>query len=684
VRPAIPAIFDDHEGEVMSVLSNLRLSRKFLVLGAIALLVVAVPTALYLRTATAALSVAEREVEGTKPLMRLLSVVQKVQQHRGLSAGVLGGDLTMEPARLSRRDETRKAVEGLPLLTGQEDAALEGEWTHTKQSWQNLERDVGARALSAADSYRRHTALVAQMLLLVEGVADHYGLTLDPEHDSYWMVTAITSALPGLAEALGQARARGTAALVQGVAPEDRMQLASASDLAARNLQVLRRALERSSRSNAALKTAFGSLPEEAGKATEDALAVLDRGILRAEASTMPAQDYNASFTRSIDAQFKLSDQATQLLQALLEARVRQLYVTELVTLALVVGLGVLATWVAVLIARSVTRPLEQSVAAASAIAEGDLTRTIPAGGGDEAGELLRALARMQDALRRVVERVSHGAESVSTASNQIAVGNCDLSARTEQQASSLEQTAASMDQLSATVKQNAEASRQANQLAAGASAVAEKGGVVTSRVVATMESIHASSIRISEIIGVIDGIAFQTNILALNAAVEAARAGDEGRGFAVVAGEVRSLAKRSADAAKEVKTLINASVEQVEEGRQLVTEAGGTMSEIVHSVKRVADIISEIDGATTEQSAGLGQINQAIGQLDTVTQQNAALVEESAAAAESLTNQAERLLQAVSVFRLDREGCAERLARGRERTQSDVRPATISLRNAA
>jgi len=319
-------------------------------------------------------------------------------------------------------------------------------------------------------------------------------------------------------------------------------------------------------------------------------------------------------------------------------------------------SLGALAVGAALAWAmtRSITQPLAGAVATAEAIATGDLSRSLPSAGKDEIGELLRALGGMQGHLRETVAGIRASTDSIGTASNEIATGNQDLSARTEQTASNLQQTASSMEQLTGTVKQTADSARTANQLASSASESAAKGGAVVAQVVSTMDEINASSKKIVDIIGVIDGIAFQTNILALNAAVEAARAGEQGRGFAVVASEVRSLAQRSANAAKEIKTLIGASVEKVDSGAKLVQDAGGAMSEIVASVRRVSDIIGEITAAAAEQSDGIGQVNTAVTNLDQMTQQNAALVEESAAAAESLREQAQQLIAAVSSFKLD------------------------------
>ncbi len=359
------------------------------------------------------------------------------------------------------------------------------------------------------------------------------------------------------------------------------------------------------------------------------------------------AQAYQQAVRGLVDAQRAQLDAQVKTTEALRNRASLILVIGSLASLAI----GVALAWT---LSRSITGPLQQAERMAQSIAEMDLTGQSQSGySDDETGHLLRALDGMRSALRSSMQEVRGVVDGISTASSQIATGNQDLSARTEQTASSLEETASSMEELTSTVRQSADSAAQANQLAHSAAAVAQRGGRVVSQVVSTMNEINASSKKISDIIGVIDGIAFQTNILALNAAVEAARAGEQGRGFAVVASEVRSLAQRSAEAAKEIKTLIGASVDRVESGSRLVQDAGSTMGEIVASVQRVSDIIGEISSAASEQSNGIGQVNIAVTQLDQMTQQNAALVEESTAAAESLKDQAQRLASVVSAYRL-------------------------------
>jgi methyl-accepting chemotaxis protein len=396
------------------------------------------------------------------------------------------------------------------------------------------------------------------------------------------------------------------------------------------------------------LQTRFEQQAREAvGHRAAGRVAEADQAEARVEAAAVATERAITAFTESVSTVIAANVKAA-------EGRAATSTVMLVVLTLLAVGA---ASGLALVFSRRMLAAVHDAVAVAGAIRDGNLTHPVPQRGSDELGQLLQTMAAMQRQLTNVVGSVRGNAESVATASSQIAQGNTDLSRRTEQQASTLQQTAATMEQLGTTVRHNADSARQADQLARSASTVAQKGGEVVAEVVGTMKGIHDASRRIADIIGTIDGIAFQTNILALNAAVEAARAGEQGRGFAVVAGEVRTLAQRSAEAAREIKSLITDSVERVEQGNMLVERAGGTMNEAVEAIRRVSDIVSEISSATNEQAQGIGQVGDAVSQMDQVTQQNAALVEESAAAAESLRGQAQQLVQAVSAFRLQPGG---------------------------
>ncbi|WP_348694994.1 methyl-accepting chemotaxis protein [Duganella fentianensis] len=382
-------------------------------------------------------------------------------------------------------------------------------------------------------------------------------------------------------------------------------------------------------------------------------LVALSREDKNAEAAALLRGESNKLFRSAfeqLDALVKINDEGSTASDKAADATYDSSRNTIIGVLALLV---VVSMALAMYVARIVATPLEEAVGIAGRVAEGDLSNVIVASTRDETGQLMDSLRAMNDSLLKVVGEVRNGTDAIATASAEIASGNMDLSRRTEGQASSLEETASAMEELTSTVQQNADNARQANQLAQSASGIAADGGKVVDEVIATMDSISASSRKIVDIISVIDGIAFQTNILALNAAVEAARAGEQGRGFAVVATEVRNLAQRSAAAAKEIKELIDDSVVQVASGTALVQKAGATMTEVVSSVRRVSDVVAEISAATGEQSTGIGEVNRAITQMDEVTQQNAALVEQAAAAAGAMQEQAANLAEVVSKFRL-------------------------------
>ena len=372
------------------------------------------------------------------------------------------------------------------------------------------------------------------------------------------------------------------------------------------------------------------------------------------EAMTKFLFSVRSAHTKYFEALDQLNTRQHKLMVAAGERSAELARNTTVFILALASAIALVSVGVAAFSTRSITRPLNRAVTIAEQVAAGDLSARIISESQDETGQLMRALDHMNTSLQRIVGDVRQGTVAIASASSEIASGNSDLSVRTEEQASSLAQTSSAMDELTRIVRQNAENAQQANQLASAASEIAIQGGQAVAQVVDTMGAIDSSSRKIVDIISVIDGIAFQTNILALNAAVEAARAGEQGRGFAVVAGEVRTLAQRSATAAKEIKTLINESVAKVEQGSKLVSSAGGTMDHVVTSVRRVSDIIGEITSASHSQSEGIEEVNRSIHRMDGVTQQNAALVEQAAAAAESMQNQAHSLAEVVSVFKID------------------------------
>ena len=646
---------------MQSFIGNLRFSHKFMLIGALALGMLAVPTALLMQGYVANIGAAQREVAGVAPSADALRLIQLTQQHRGLSAAVLGGNEGLAAARQAKQLEVEQALARMKQsATVFGDAPIVALVGRIAAAWGALARGVGERAVDGAASFEQHTQLILEELILVEDITNTAGISLHPEPAGYYLYVAVLQHLPNLTEALGQMRARGALLLSRGAAtPEERTRVEALADRMNERLRAARKALALATAADPSLTLALAAPLAAAVSAAEGALKLIDEKVVRPKTLDFPAADYFALTTQVIDTQFALITQTFDALQ-------RQLVHTEAEAqraLGLLVSglaaLTALVLWVGITITRTTTASVRQALALATAVAAGDLTSRIEARSSDEIGQLLTALKSMNDSLVNVVGTVRATSDSVASGSAQIASVNADLNQRAVEQASNLHQTAASMEQLSITVASNADTARQATALAEAASAVAAKGGVAVNRVVGTMEAITASSRKISDIIGVIDGIAFQTNILALNAAVEAARAGEQGRGFAVVAAEVRSLAQRSAAAAREIKSLINDSVLDVEAGSQQVGEAGRTMNDIVAQVRRVNDLIAEISASTGEQAAGIGQVRQAVTQLDRVTQQNASLVGASAASADSVSEHAVRLVSAVGVFKLAEVSCA-------------------------
>ena len=641
---------------------DLRLSHKFSLLGVVAAVMVLLPLSYHVRGVQQDLDRTRSELEGIAPSRGLLRVVQLTQQHRGLSATVLGGKSDIESQRSSRQVEAEQAVEvfstqshGLPY-----GAQLQGDWERVVTEWRALAKDVATRGVSGPQSFERHTALIAHQLELHDKVVDAAGLTLESQPGLYFLTIATLQQAPELSELLGQMRAMGALALArQELTPEQHTILLSLVDRAQRQTRAMALNLDKVFDLDPAAKPALAGDVTRVQAALASAKRLTQEQILGQAALTHASADYFRAMTESIDQVYDLQHKAGNFLEAELMARLNNGRQVQWLLLGSCLLLSLLGFALGRGVARSITLAVEAARASAVRISNGDLTHSSPIHSRDELGELMTAMAAMQTSLIRVVGTVRQNADSVATASVQIAQGNLDLSARTEQQASALEETAATMDELNSTVRTNAESAQQANALAQTATSVAVRGGEMVAQVVDKMEGISAASRKIAEIIGVIDGIAFQTNILALNAAVEAARAGEQGRGFAVVAGEVRSLAQRSAAAAREIKGLINTSVERVEQGSALVSQTGRTVEEVVASIKNVSEIVARISAASAEQSLGVQQVGQAVGQMDQVTQQNAALVEESAAAAEGLKQQAHELVQAVALFRLGNAGAA-------------------------
>jgi methyl-accepting chemotaxis protein len=638
-------------------IANLPIRHKFLLLCLIALFMVATPVALVLRAMVHNLQTIEAERLGLPPTRDVLTAVKLLQEHRGLSNAYLNGDdsrLAVLQAR--RRDVTAALTHAGESLTPLRDPGPGRALQALAADWETLAQEVAQGQLAAPLSVQRHTELVMRAIHLVEDVAAVSGLSLDPEAESYFLIQALTRDIPRLTEQLGLARARGTAMLVrEDFAPEPRQALRDLRRWAVTYADDAKRNLARA----AARRDQEGDVSEldarvqAAQSAVTRGVGIIDHLLDPKVEPDMASTAYFDALTEVIADQFALSEVAMKRLGALLDQRALA-HRAELSAMGVVVALALaLGGAVAVVVTRTTTRAMRDAMQAAQALAEGDLTVHLRSKSRDEVGHMVDALGRAVYQMRGTIEGIKAASDSVATASSQIAQGNLDLSARTESQASSVQQTASSMEQMAGAVDQNAGTAREANALADAAAQDAARSGEAFSQVLAKMAEIKQTSARIAEINGVIDGIAFQTNILALNAAVEAARAGEQGRGFAVVAGEVRTLAQRSAQAAREIKGLIHSSVDSVEQGYELATHSSASVERLIEQVQRVSQLMSEIAGASVEQSHGIAQVNQAVTMLDQTTQQNAALVEESSAAAASLHDQAARLQSAVGRFRL-------------------------------
>ncbi|MGB6242120.1 MAG: methyl-accepting chemotaxis protein [Castellaniella sp.] len=642
-------------------LNRLRLWQKFSILAVLGVVLVSLPLMLYLYESGRIIQATELETDGLVPLRQNLQTLRLTQQHRGLSALVLNGDTASQTKRRAKQEEADQALVALDQAlqhSSTQDPTVATLWQDTQNTWERLKAGLTQGKLSASDSFATHTHLNTQLLRLESLLLQHYGLRFDPDAEGYYLIDAALEQTPILTELLGQSRALGASLLTRRTAnAEERIGIRVLLDRAQEHYDSLNIALDNAARLNPRLRDALDAAGKTALDTTGKAIALAQDRLIKAQTLDYPAADYFSTFTAAVDAQFQLNEVALVQLDQLLTARAERLVHTRYLLGGGILLLCLIAAWINWRITRALLNQLggepDYATSILQRIASGDLAVPIRLRANDQSS-LLFAMHDMRTQLAAIVGNVRSGANAIATASAQISAGNLDLSSRTEQQASSLTETAATTEQITATVRQNADNAQQANTLAASAAHTAGNGGALVAQLVDTMQDINQRSTQVVDIISVIDSIAFQTNILALNAAVEAARAGEQGRGFAVVASEVRALAQRSAGAAKEIKNLIDTSVQATARGNEQAALAGATMQEIVEGVQRVTDIMGEISEASREQATGIEEINIAITQMDDVTQQNASLVEESVAAASSLKDQADTLAKIVAVFQLD------------------------------
>ena len=638
-------------------LTQLRLAQKFTLLGLLTLAMVAFPSALYLKQTITDVRQAHRQADGVPVLMALNMVIQHTQVHRGLSAGVLSGNEGMQQRRVTAKEAVNQALGNAAAILVQNNAPVQEQQRLQKwqTTWQALEQAVAANKVEVADSFARHTDLIAELMMINEELLVAYRLQSNEDPANVALLQAALVQAPQLTEGVGQMRAMGTGFLTQAfLSVDDRGAFRALISQTTTFQKQVGRFIQRAMTLNPAYEQELGGLIKTATELLNESNHLARTEVLEIDLLQYPASDYFNKLTQAIEAinavRISGADRLAQVLDANADKQRNLLITLSVLQTALLIA----AVWLALLFVRSITQPLRRAVDLALAVADGNLQGADETPDRNEIGELIAAQQQMRARLRPIVQQVRQGSDAVALASAEIAQGNQDLSARTESQASALEQTAASMEELSATVRHNADSAQQASQLTQTAHSIASQGGQMVGQMVQTMQGIHDSSRKMGDIIGVIDSIAFQTNILALNAAVEAARAGEQGRGFAVVASEVRSLAGRSAEAAKEIKRLIDDSVQRVGAGNALAQQTGETMQEMVGAIGKVNTIVSAISNASREQAEGVIQVGEAITQMDQVTQQNAALVEEMAAAATSLNSQSQELVQAISIFQVE------------------------------
>lgn len=645
---------------MQTLINKLSLSRKFLITGVLVLIAMLIPTSMVVIDQAATASRASRAAASLAPAIELLDIMRLSQQARGLSNTFLNGDDSVV-------DDIDTLLDHVQASFGKtrgsmEQAGVSEQLVGELVKVQNEIAGLGSRVLSqgvpAPESFATYTRLIDSEMSLLRRFVEETGLNLDTHTDINALITGLFTSLPALTEYLGQARGMSAGLLAKRSASDAQRQRVAA-------LHAL--SLDRQQAWATSLETAIGYNKEIGAKlsgglraaldSTRDGLALTQREILEATTLSHAAPAYFQVMTTAIDTHFSLASQAAATLKDLLETRATQAQAQLWALLAGLLALAGLAFWIAFAIARNTLSSLNTALSMARTIAQGDLTVVAQVKGQDETQQLLQALNEMNTSLAKIIRQVLSSTDNIATAASQIAAGNRDLADRTTSQAASLEETAASMEQLTSTVGQNSENAAAANALTSEATEVAHRGSTAVNQFVETMTTIRETSSHIADIVRIIDGIAFQTNILALNAAVEAARAGEAGKGFAVVASEVRSLAQRSATSAREIRDLIAQSTTEVDAGSKLANAAGETMQELLVSISKVGDLMNEIATASKEQSYGISQVNTAVSQMDSVTQQNAALVQEASSAADSLHEQSDLLVDAVRAFRLPEDG---------------------------
>ncbi len=618
------------------------------------LILVAIPSTLYFYGTNAQIHLKQRESSGIPTERAVLQALQLTQKHRAEAAVWLSNDSTGHNPPQQTATDADAAYETVATEVGRfdkDDPAVQ-QWALTVEAWRSLRQKVANRAIDQPESLSAHAALIGNLLKTNALLLDHYGLSIDGDLDSSRLATSSLSDLPAVTEELGKARAKGASILSRGsVTPADTVELTNLIERGKERSALFKSSMDKATGRNPQLASLLNRPIDDAQSAAAAVLDLADKRIIHSAAPDLAPADYIRQYTDAIDQFFRVDTIAIDGLDALLQQQSFHLRAVQLAVLAVLLVIVLLSAAFAIAVIRSVVKPVALAVEFARRVAKGDLTGSIEATGSNETAQLLHALQDMNVQLLQLVGNVRRSAQAISVAANEIAVGNTDLSQRTEEQAASLEETASSMEQLTATVKQNAQNADAAFNLALAASETSRDGGTAVESVAVVMDRISSRAAKISEIVSLIDGIAFQTNILALNAAVEAARAGDEGRGFAVVAGEVRALAQRSATAAKEIKALIEESVSAIQEGADTATTARNTVSRTVDAIGQVNTIMNEIATASAEQGNGIDQVNIAISQMDQVTQQNAALVEQASASTAAMAEQAARLTREVEVF---------------------------------